>query len=179
MRALLALPALIVLVACSAPRLSRPEAEQALKPLYPVPITLEIPSQGRAIKGSPQHAQLVAQREYLMGQGFTVPRQMEGDWESFQFNAPPALRQGIKAVAGGFEITVAQAEFVKALKLEPGKKEAKVSYQVRLGSPTPHFQLFQQLNPHTKVGATKDRHARFTLEGRTWKLQETDEKGKK
>ena len=180
MRAILAAaPALLLLTACSAPRLSRPEAEQALKALYPVDITLEVPSQGKAIKGSPQHAQLVAQREHLMAQGFTVARQVEGDWETFQFNAPPALRQGIRAVPGGFQVVVAKAEFVKALKLEPTKKSARVTYLVKLGSPSPHFALFQQLNPNSKVGATKERHATFILENRTWKIQETDEKGRK
>lgn len=179
MRALLVLPALVLMTACSAPKLTRAGAEEAIRRLYPVDVIQAVPATDRAIKGSPQHAQLVAFQEHLGRMGFQVERKAEGDWDTFAFKAPATLPQGIRSAGAGFELVVGKAEFVKAIELEKGKPASRVTYQVRLAQPTTHFPLFQHLNPKVKVGDTKERHAFFSLEKRTWVLRETDEKGRK
>jgi hypothetical protein len=55
----------------------------------------------------------------------------------------------------------------------------RVGYLVRLVHPTEHFRLFQDLHHGVKIGETKERHASYRLEGRSWVLVDTDEFFKK
>jgi len=180
MRTLFILPALVLTLACgSNGQLSHREAESDIRQDYPVTVSLRVPSKTSAIKGSPDFAKLVAMSEALTKHGwFMVFRTPEGDRERFEFKLLPGAPKTVLTAPKGFEIPVAKAEFVKALRLEPTRDGAKVTYQIRLASPTEHFELYANLH-HARIGGTTERHATYRREGRKWVLQDTDEVFKK
>ena len=107
---------------------------------------------------------------------FTIDRAIEGDREAFRFQPKPQAPKTIRTGAGGFELPAAEAEFVRVLpRLETTRDGARVGYLVRLVHPTEHFPLFQALHPGVKIGETKERHASYRRQGRSWVLAETDE----
>lgn len=176
MRRLLIPPALVLFVACGPSKLSRAEAERDLRQDYPVVVDIRVQESASALKGSPDHAKLVALLEQLVKTGwFGVERKAEGDRERFIYKLDPSAPKFVRISAKGFSIPAAEAEFVKALRLEPERDGLKVTYQVRLARPTAQFGLFQALHPEVKLGDTKERHALYRKEGRSWVLQETDE----
>jgi hypothetical protein len=176
MRVLTILPIVAVLVSCGPGRLSRREAESDIRKDYPVQITVAVPESATAIKGSPDHAKLVGLAEAVGPKGiFTVARAPEGDRERFTFKPGPALPRTAHLTARGYELPAAEAEFVRALRLETRGSEARVTYQIRLVRPTDNFPLFQQLHPGVRPGETKERHASYRREGRNWMFQDTDE----
>jgi hypothetical protein len=176
MRRFLVPPALVLFVACGSSTLSRSEAEKDIRQDYPVTVDIRVPEADSAIKGSPDHAKLVAMQEQLSKTGwFSVDRKVEGDREQFRFKVNSGAPSFIHSTPKGFSIPAAEAEFVKALKQEPTRDGLKVTYQIRLSKPTAQFALFQALHPDVKIGDTKERHATYKKEGRSWVLQETDE----
>ena len=180
MRMLIAVPALVLALACGSAQLQRREAEDDIRRDYPVQVLATIPETASAIKGSPEHARLVALAEAFAKSGaFTVTRSSDGDREKFAFkpgaSAPKALRLGPK----GYELPAAEAQFVRAERIEYMGSSARVTYQIRLERPTPYFGLFTILHPGVRPGESKDRHASYRKEGRRWILQETDETLKK
>ena len=64
---------------------------------------------------------------------------------------------------------------MRAIRREPTRDGARVTYQIRLIRPTAFFSVFEALHPGVHIGETKDRHAAYAREGRGWILQETDE----
>ncbi|WP_005034293.1 hypothetical protein [Holophaga foetida] len=181
MKSLLFVPTLVLTLACGSTngQLSKREAESDIKQDYPVTVSLRVPSSTSAIKGSPEFAKLVAMSEALTKNGwFMVFRTPRGDREQFEFKLLPSAPKSVITAPKGYEVPTAQAEFVKALKLEPTRDGAKVTYQIRLAKPTEHFELYAQLHK-ARIGGTTERHATYKKEGRKWILQETDEVYKK
>jgi hypothetical protein len=177
---LLFLSAFVIMLGCGSAKLSRSEAEQDIRQDYPVVVDIRVPEAASALKGSPEHAKLVAMAEQLSKtQWFTLERKSEGDREHFACQRSPSAPTFVGKRAQGWSIPAAQAEFVKALRMEPGGDRLKVTYQIRLVKPTAQFELFQALHPEVKIGDTKERHALYQREGRSWILKETDEVFKK
>ena len=179
MRPLLAVPALILLVACGAPKLSRKEVDRDLQVDYPVPVTVQVPESASEIKGSPAHAKLVALQELTVSKGwFTVQRSTEGDRERFRFQPGKAAPAGLTAAGGGFELPAAKATYAGAFRMERSRdgRQARVAYRVRLEQPSAFFPLFQIEHPNARVGQTAEREARYAREGRKWILQGTNER---
>ncbi len=169
-------PALVLVLACGPARLSRREAESDIRKDYPVQVTVTVPESASAIKGSPEHARLVAIQEAVAGPGlFTVARTPEGDRERFAFKPGPSAPKELRTGPKGFELPAAEADFDRALRIEYRGGEARVTYQIRLVRPTRHFGLFQVLHPGVRAGETKERHAAYRKDGRSWILQGTDE----
>lgn len=179
MRALLIVPALMLTLACGSSKLSQREAASDLKKDYPVAIFIRVPENGSAIKGSAEHARLVKMTEELTKAGwFAVARTEEGDRERFAFKVLPQAPKDFRTSPKGFEIPAAEAEFVKPTRMEPTRDGARVTYLVRLARPTAYFPAFQAIYG-AKIGDTKERHATYRKEGRSWVLQGTDETFKK
>jgi len=180
MRLLLLIPVLAFTLACGKAQLSRREAEEDIRKDYPVVVAITVPETAKAIKGSPDHAKLVALQEELTRAGwFNVSRVPDGDRETFAFRLSPSAPKNVRTSARGFQLPAAEAEFVRATGLEPTRDGARVTYQIRLVRPTSLFRLFQDLHPGVRVGETKDRHASYRREGRNWILQDTDESFRK
>ena len=179
MRPFLVIPALALTLACGSSKLSKREAESDIKKDYPVSVAIRVPENASAIKGSPEHARLVKMQETLIKNGwFVVFRTEEGDRERFNFKILPQAPKDFRTAAKGIEIPAAEAQFVRSTRMEPTRDGAKVTYQVRLANPTPYFPTFQALY-NAKIGDTKERHAIYRKEGRSWILQSTDEAFKK
>nr|WP_320131045.1 hypothetical protein [uncultured Holophaga sp.] len=177
MRPLLIIPALTLLLACGSRsgELSKREAERDIKQDYPVTVCLQVPNSVAPVKGSPEFAKYVQMAETLTKSGwFAVFRTPQGDRERFEFKLLPAAPKDIRSAPRGFEVPAAQAEFVEALKLEPTRDGAKVTYRIRLANPTEHFELYATLH-RARIGGTTERHATYRKEGRKWILQGTDE----
>ena len=180
-RRLLLVPVLAAVLGCGASQLTHREAEADIRKDYPVVVTVRVPEKASAIKGSPEHARLVRLQEALARTGwFTIDRAIEGDREAFRFQAKPKAPKTVRTGSGGFEMPAAEAEFVRVLpRLETTRDGVRVGYLVRLVHPTEHFPLFQALHPGVKIGETKERHASYRRQGRSWVLAETDEFFKK
>jgi hypothetical protein len=181
LRRLIAIPLLVAAVACGQSPLSRREAENDIRKDYPVVISVKVPESAKAVKGSPEHARLVALQEALARTGwFAVARTPDGDREQFQFKPRPQAPKNIRTTATGFELPAAEAEFVRILpRLEDTRDGVRVTYLIRLIHPTEHFPVFLALHPGVRVGETKERHASYRREGRNWYLVDTDETFKK
>jgi len=175
-RTLILVPVLAGALACGAARLSRQEAERDIRKDYPVRVTVQVPETARAVKGSPEHARLVALQETLEKSGwFTVARSPDGDREQFSFRPGPGAPAAVRPSAKGFQLPAAEVEFVRAVALDTSRDGARVTYQIRLVRPSAFFGIFQALHPGVKIGDTKDRHATYRRQGRDWILQGTDE----
>lgn len=180
MRPLLLLPLLLLTLACGPSRLSRREAENDLRKDYPVTVAVEFRASAKAVKGSPEHAKLLALEESLTKTGwFTAQRAPAGDRESFTFQATAAAPKTLRATAEGFRMAAAEADFVRAIRLDSNRATARVTYQIRLVRPTPFFGIFQALHPTAHLGDTHGREATYRREGRAWILQGTNETFKK
>lgn len=179
MRMLLAVPFLVTFLACGSAKLSRREAEGDIRKDYPVQIVVTIPESASAIKGSAEHARLVALQEAAGKGAFAVTRKVEGDRETFSFKPGASSPKEVRLSPKGYELPAAEAEFVRALRIEYMRDSARVTYQIRLGRPTAWFGLFQILHPGVRTGETKERHASYRKDGRSWVLQSTDETLKK
>jgi len=168
------------MLACGASKLSRREVEQDIRQDYPVQVVIQVPENARAATGSAELSKLSTLQEGLAKTGwFTVEHRSEGTQEVFTFRANPSMPKSVRPAAKGWEIPAAQAVFVRALQLQTSGNSARVTYQVRLSNPTPQFGLFQATHPGVNIGETKERHALYRKDGRSWVLQETDEKLKK
>lgn len=181
MSRLIAVPVLAAVLACGASQLSRREAETDIRKDYPVVVAIRVPETAKAIKGSPEHARLVGLQEALVRTGwFAVARGQDGDREQFQFKLKPQAPKSIRSTATGFELPAAEAEFVRLLpRLETTRDGVRVTYLIRLIHPTEHFPVFLALHPGVRVGETKERHASYRRQGRSWYLVDTDEVFKK
>ncbi len=175
------LPAAILAlsVACGASKLTQKEASKDLAVDYPVVVTTDFPQRASAVKGSPEHAKLLALEAALKPLPFRVTRKVEGDRELFLIETAPGAPATVQTGAKGFEVPVAKAEFVKATKLETLGTRARVTYQIRLAQPTEFFPIFQITHPKAQVGATQDRQAEYVKEGSKWILDRTNERYKK
>ena len=179
MRRLLILPALVLTLACGSSKLSQREADSDIRKDYPVQVAVRVLETASAIKGSPEHAKLVRMQEQLTKNGwFMVARTIEGDRERFNFKILPQAPKDFRTSAKGIEIPAAEAQFVRTIRMEPTRDGARVTYQVRLIKPTTYFPIFQALY-NAKIGETKERHATYRKDGRSWILQDTDETFKK
>ncbi|MDP2877011.1 MAG: hypothetical protein Q8O00_12565 [Holophaga sp.] len=179
MRSLLLLPALVLTLACGSSKLSQREAESDIKKDYPVQVSLRVPESASAVKGSSEHAKLVHLQEVVTKGGwFVTTRTEEGDRERFTFKILPQAPKDFRTSAKGFEIPAAEAEFVRSTRMEPTRDGAKVTYQIRLARPTAYYPAFQAVY-NVKIGDTKNRHATYRKDGRSWILQDTDETFKK
>jgi hypothetical protein len=180
MRRLLLLPVLATTLACGPAKLTRREAESDIRKDYPVVVPAQVPGSAKAVKGSPEHAKLVALQEAMAKTGwFTVERKADGDKEQFQFKPSPSAPKNLRATGNGFRMPAAEVEFVRAVNLESNRNAARVTYQIRLVRPTQAYPLLQALHPQARIGDVKDRHATYRKEGRSWVLQSTDESFKK
>jgi hypothetical protein len=178
---LIAVPALAAALACGPSQLTRREAETDIRKDYPVVVSIRVPEAAKAVKGSSDHAKLVGLQEALARTGwFAVTRAPEGDREAFQFKLKPGAPKTIRTSAAGFELPAAEAEFVRIMpRLETTHDGVRVTYLIRLVHPTELFPLFLALHPGVRVGETKERHASYRREGRSWILTDTDESFKK
>ncbi|HQL47342.1 MAG TPA: hypothetical protein PLC09_01595 [Holophaga sp.] len=177
MRTALALPALLLLAACTRgePVLTKREAERDIKKDYPVVVPLRIPEKASPLRGSPEQARLQKLQEVVVKAGwFAVFKEDAGDRETVSFKPTPKAPQDLQTMPKGWQVPVAQAEFVKALRMEPTRDGAKVAYQIRLAKPTAHFPLFKAIYG-ANIGDTKERRAVYRKEGRDFILQDTDE----
>ena len=175
MRPLLLLPVLLLTLACSS-KLERTKAEDLIRKDYPVVVPVTVPEKASAEKGSPEHLRLVSLRESLDKSGwFDSVVQTEGSRETFTFRLKSDAPKTIKAAPKGFSMPAAEAVFVRAVRMEPTREGARVSYEVRLEKPTAQFPLFQAMHPDVKVGQTKQRHATFERRRGAWELTGTDE----
>jgi len=175
MRPALIVPALLLTLACSS-RLERTKAEDLIRKDYPVVVPVTVPEKASAEKGSPEHLRLVALKESLdKSAWFDSAVQAEGSRETFTFRLKPSAPKDIKAAPKGFSMPAAQAVFVRAVRMEPTREGARVTYEIRLDSPTAQFPIFQGLHPDAKIGQTKQRHATFERRRGSWELTGTDE----
>ncbi|MFN7957496.1 MAG: hypothetical protein U0P46_04095 [Holophagaceae bacterium] len=176
MRALLLLPALLLTLACSS-KLERSKAEDLIRKDYPVVVPVTVPEKASAEKGSPAHLRITTLKENLEKSGwFTCEVQPEGSQETFTFRLKPDAPKAIKAAPkGGFVMPAAEAAFVRAIKMEPTREGARVTYEIQLEKPTAQFALFQALHQDVKVGQTKIRYATFEKRKGAWNLTGTDE----
>lgn len=175
MRPLLLLPALLLTLACSS-KLERGKAEDLIRKDYPVVVPVTVPERASADKGSPEHLRLVALKENLDRSGwFDSAVQTEGARETFTFRLKPDAPKTIKAAPKGFSMPAAEAVFVRALRMEPTREGARVTYEIRLDKPTAQFPIFQALHPDAKVGQVKQRHATFERRRGSWERTGTDE----
>ncbi|MBL0209504.1 MAG: hypothetical protein IPQ13_01100 [Holophagaceae bacterium] len=178
MRRVLLAPVVLVLLACGSSKLQKREAENDIKKDYPVMVMVPVPAKVSAEKGGDAHKKLLLLHDNLARTGwFAIQRRDLGNREEFTYqlnsNAP---KTAMPSPSGGFQVKAAEAEFVRATRLDPAGNSAVVTYQVRLVKPTTQFQLFEALHPGVKIGETKDRHATYQKQGRDWILMGTDEK---
>lgn len=175
MRPLLLLPVLLLTLACSS-KLERGKAEDLIRKDYPVVVPVTVPERASADKGSPEHLRLVALKENLDRSGwFDSGVQTEGARETFTFRLKPNAPKTIKAAPKGFSMPAAEAVFVRAVRMEPTREGARVTYEIRLDKPTAQFPIFQALHPDAKVGQVKQRHATFERRRGSWEQTGTDE----
>jgi len=174
-QALLLMPIVFLALACK-PKLSRSQAEGLLAKTYPVVVTVSVPEQVVAEKGSPTAVRLALFKANLASTGwFDLTSSDTGSQETCTFRLKPGAPAAITAAPKGFNLPAAQAVFVRALRMEPTQEGARVTYQIRLANPTAQFPLFQILHPKVALGAMKERHATFTRHGGHWELTGTDE----
>ncbi len=178
MRRALVLPAVLALLACGSSKLQRAEAERDIKKDYPVLVMVPVPAKVSAEKGTPAHQKLLLLHDNLAKTGwFTIQRNDQGKREEFTYqlnaNAP---KSAMAAPGGGFQVKAAEADFVRATRMDPAGNGSVVTYQVRLVKPTQQFPLFEALHPGAKIGEMHDRHATYQKQGRDWILMSTDEK---
>jgi len=178
MRRVLLAPVVLILLACGSSKLQKREAESDIKKDYPVMVMVPVPAKVSAEKGSEAHRKLLLLHDNLSKTGwFAIQRHDDGKREEFTYqlnaNAP---KTAMAAPGGGFQVKAAEADFVRATRLDPTGNSAVVTYQVRLVKPTTQFPLFEALHPGVKIGETKDRHATYQKQGRDWVLMGTDEK---
>jgi hypothetical protein len=172
---LLLIPVAFLALGCN-PKLSRSQAETLLAKGYPVVVTVIVPEQVTAVKGSPEALRLAALQANLEPSGwFDITKTEAGDREACTFRLKPGAPKTITAAPKGFALPAAQAVFVRANRMEPTREGARVTYQIRLANPTPQFPLFQALHPQVALGAMKERHATFARHGGRWELTGTDE----
>jgi hypothetical protein len=175
MRPVLLLPVLLLTVACSS-KLERGKAEDLIRKDYPVVVPVTVPEQASAEKGSPEHLRLVSLKENLDKSGwFDSAVQADGGRETFTFRLKPDAPKSIKAAPKGFSMPAAEAVFVRAVRMEPTREGARVTYEIRLDKPTAQFPIFHAVHPDAKVGQTKQRHATFERRRGSWELTATDE----
>jgi hypothetical protein len=175
MRPALLLPVLLLTLACSS-KLERAKAEDLIRKDYPVVVPVTVPEKASAEKGSPEHLRLVSLTENLDKSGwFDSTTQADGGRETFTFRLKPDAPKAIKAAPRGFSMPAAEAVFVRAVRMEPTREGARITYEIRLDKPTAQFPLFQALHPDTKIGQTKQRHATFERRRGSWELTGTDE----
>jgi hypothetical protein len=175
MRPQVLLPFLLLTLACSS-KLERGKAEDLIRKAYPVMVPVLIPEQALAEKGSPEHLRLQALKENLDGSGWFVSTvSQDGPRERFSFRLKPDAPKTIKAAPKGFSMPAAQAVFVRAVRMEPTREGARVTYEIRLEQPTAQFPVFLALHPEAKIGQTKQRHATFERSRGAWSLTGTDE----
>lgn len=171
-------PSLLALaVACGPSRLEKKDAEAQIRAGYPVTVTLRIPEQSGASAGTAEALRLKGLAEALAHSGWfeaSAP-EVKGRVE-FTARLKPGAPATVKPVGQGFQVPVAQAVFTGLQGKEERGDEARITYVIRLEQPTALFPAFELRYPDAKVGATKQRHARFRKDGRAWKLVETDEK---
>ncbi len=171
-------PSILALsLACGASKLEKREAEAQLRKLYPVTVMLKVPEQTGAASGSAEGLRLKGLADALAHSGwFEASAPDVKGRVTFTAKLKPGAPATIQAVGQGFRVPVAKAVFDRALRDDARDSETRVKYQIRLEEPTALFPAFQLRYPDARVGSTKERHARFTKEGRSWKLAETDEK---
>jgi hypothetical protein len=175
MRPALLLPVLLLTLACNS-KLERAKAEDLIRKDYPVVVPVTVPERASAEKGSPEHLRLVSLKESLDKSGwFDSTVQADGSRETFTFRLKPSAPKDIKAAPKGFSMPAAEAVFVRAVRLEPTREGARVTYEIRLDKPTAQFPLFQALHPDARIGQTKPRHATFERRRGSWELTGTDE----
>jgi hypothetical protein len=175
MRPLLLVPALLLTLACSS-KLERGKAEDLIRKGYPVVVPVTVPEKASAEKGSPAYLRLTTLKENLEKSGwFTVDVKAEKDQDTFTFRLKPDAPKAIKAAPQGFSMPAAEAVFVRAIKQEPTREGARVSYEIRLEKPTAQFPLFQALHQDVRVGQVKLRYATFERRKGGWELTGTDE----
>ncbi|WP_243286250.1 hypothetical protein [Geothrix terrae] len=175
MRPALLLPVLLLTLACSS-KLERAKAEDLIRKDYPVVVPVTVPEKASAKKGSPEHLRLVTLKENLDKSGwFDSSVQADGGREAFTFHLKPSAPKDIKAAPKGFSMPAAEAVFVRAVRMEPTREGARVTYEVRLDKPTAQFPIFQSLHPDARIGQTKQRHATFERRRGGWELTGTDE----
>ena len=175
MRPALLLPVLLLTLACSS-KLERGRAEELIRKEYPVAVPVTVPEKASAEKGSPEHLRLVALKESLDKSGwFDSAVKAEGGRETFTFRLKADAPKTIKAAPKGFSLPAAEAVFVRAVRMEPTREGARVTYEIRLDHPTGQFPIFQALHPDARIGQTKPRHATFERRRGSWDLTGTDE----
>lgn len=172
---LVLLPALLVCLGCSS-KLERSRAEDLIRKDYPVVVPVPLPERASAEKGTPAHLRLVTLKENLDATGwFDSAVSAQGSQETFTFRLRPGAPKAIKAAPQGFTMPAAEALFVRAVRMEPTREGARVTYEIRLDHPTAQFPLFQALHPEAHLGQTKQRHATFERRRGAWELTGTDE----
>ncbi|GLH72185.1 hypothetical protein GETHLI_06870 [Geothrix limicola] len=175
MRHLLLLPALLLTLACSS-KLDRTKAEDLIRKDYPVVVPVTVPDQVMAEKGTPEHLRITDLKANLEKTGwFDITAKTEGTRESFTFRLKPDAPKAIKAAPKGFAMPAAEANFVRAFKMEPTREGCRVAYEIRLEKPTAQFALFQALHQDAKLGQTRVRYATFERRKGAWELTGTDE----
>ncbi|HJU83127.1 MAG TPA: hypothetical protein VJ600_02865 [Holophagaceae bacterium] len=175
MRAALLLPVLLVTLACSS-KLNRGKAEEMIRANYPVVVPVTVPEKASAEKGSPAYLRLAALKENLDKSGwFESSVKTEGGQETFTFRLKPDAPKAIKAAPQGFSVPAAEAAFVRAVRMEPTREGARVTYEIRLEKPTAQFPLFEALHQEVKIGQTKPRHATFERRKGSWVQTGSDE----
>jgi len=175
MRPALLMPVLLLTLACSS-KLERAKAEDLIRKDYPVVVPVTVPEKASAEKGSPEHLRLTALKENLDKSGwFDSAVQADSGRETFTFRLKPDAPKSIKAAPKGFSMPAAEAVFVRAVRMEPTREGARVTYEIRLDKPTAQFPIFQALHPNAKIGQTKQRHATFERRRGGWELTGTDE----
>ncbi|HJV21678.1 MAG TPA: hypothetical protein VJ570_03225 [Holophagaceae bacterium] len=171
-------PSLLALsLACGSSKLEKADAETQLRAHYPVTVMLRVPEQAGAASGSAEGLRLKGLAEALAASGWfeaSAP-DLKGR-VTFTAKLKPGAPTTIQPLPQAFRVPVAKAVFDRALRNDVRDAETRVTYQIRLEEPNALFPAFQLRYPNAKVGGTTQRHARFTKEGRAWKLAETDEK---
>lgn len=175
MRPALLLPVLLLTLACSS-KLERAKAEDLIRKEYPVVVPVTVPEKASAEKGSPEHLRLASLKENLDRSGwFESSVQADGGRETFTFRLKASAPKDIKAAPKGFSMPAAEAAFVRAVRMEPTREGARVTYEIRLDKPTAQFPIFLALHPDARIGQTKPRHATFERRRGGWELTGTDE----
>jgi hypothetical protein len=169
-------PVLLLLASAACSRgLNKSSAEAAIRAKYPVIVPVEVPGRVTEPVNSPKVQRAQAFMDNLQKTGwFDITKTDDkGGQVVYAFAAKPGAPG--RASETGWLVPAAQAVFVNATGLTENGNTAKVTYQIKLASPTAQFALFELLHPAVRIGDSKPRHAVFEKQGGTWVLTGTDE----
>ncbi|MBI4912893.1 MAG: hypothetical protein HY823_09150 [Acidobacteria bacterium] len=181
MRPILALPALLLPLACGSAKLEKATADKLIKPDYPAPVVVKVPLSATADKGSAKQERFRKINELLNKDGWFEIKESEKDGKvrysyAVSPKAPKTVRPGLDNILA----QAATAEFVGSTRMEPmdpRRKDGpvKVTFLVKFTKPTPLWPVYALTHEGVRLDQPMERHAQFERSGGKWGLLRTDE----